>query len=67
LRAYDATVALEHDRRPLRALRYEIPAWFGLCFLERRMPDPIRVPPDVVAIEKREGYDRRKKERREAA
>jgi hypothetical protein len=70
LAAYDATVALEHDRRPLRAIRYEVAAWFGLLFLERRMPDPIRVPPDVLAIERREAYAARKqeeKQRREEA
>lgn len=64
LRSYDATVALEHDRRPLRALRYDLPAWFGLLFLERRLPDPIRVPPDVILIERRQGFDQRKAERR---
>lgn len=61
LRAYRAAVRLETDRRSLREIRYDLAAWFALHFLEMRMPEPIRVPPDVVAIERREGYERRRK------
>ena len=63
LASYAATVALETDRRSVKEIRYDLAASFGLLFVERRMPEPIRIPPDVVAIDRRAAAERRRSER----
>jgi hypothetical protein len=65
LRFYRATVALEQTTTPLPAIRYDLRAWAGLCFLEPRMPALIRVPAAVVAWERRGAFDERKRRQRE--
>jgi hypothetical protein len=65
LRFYRATVALEQTTTPLPAIRYDLRAWAGLCFLEPRMPAVIRVPQAVIAWERRGAFDERKRRQRQ--
>lgn len=66
LDAYRAVAKIdETDKRTLQQLAYDQRAMRGLRFIVARMPDPIRVPSAVAAVERRQRQFEKREERRE--